>query len=80
MLWRRVQKRPQRKRLERDNTRDAFRFPQTREQVWKNNLRMEVDMVLWRSLEAAVRSYIRRKKRLRQLRKIGRNLYITKRK
>ncbi len=66
--------------MERDNTRDAFRFPQTGEQVWKNNLRMEVDMVLWRSLEAAVRSYIRRKKRLRQLRKIGRNLYITKRK
>lgn len=66
--------------MERDNTRDAFRFPQTGEQVWKNNLRMEVDMVLWRSLEAAVRNYIRRKKRLRQLRKIGRNLYITKRK
>lgn len=48
--------------------------------MWKNNLRMEVSMVLWRSLEAAVRNYIRRKKRLRQLRKIGRNLYITKRK
>lgn len=66
--------------MERDNTRDAFRFPQTVERVWKNNLRMEVSMVLWRSLEAAVRNYIRRKKRLRQLRKIGRNLYITKRK
>lgn len=66
--------------MERDNTRDAFRFPQTGERVWKNNLRMEVSMVLWRSLEAAVRNYIRRKKRLRQMRKIGRNLYITKRK
>lgn len=66
--------------MERDNTRDAFRFPQTVERVWKNNLRMEVSMVLWRSLEAAVRNYIRRKKRLRQLWKIGRNLYITKRK
>lgn len=66
--------------MERDNTRDAFRFPQTGERVWKNNLRMEVSMVLWRSLVAAVRNYIRRKKRLRQLRKIGRNLYITKRK
>lgn len=66
--------------MERDNTRDALRFPQTGERVWKNNLRMEVGMVLWRTLEAAVRNYIRRKKRLRQLRKIGRNLYITKQK